>query len=445
METNRDMIRKHLMDTTREVGPVYKIVFAALLCLILLGAFAWFWQLSRGLTVTGMNTSVCWGIYIINFVFFIGLSHAGTLISAILRLLNSESRRAITRVAETITLISLLIGVSQIIIDMGHPERLLNLILYGRLQSAVLWDIISVSVYFLTSFVYLYLSLIPDIAIMREHLPPDAPSWRKKLYKVMSLSWEGGREQKRRLEQVIRIMAVVILCVAVSVHTVISWLFAMTLRPMWHSTIFGPYFVTGAIFSGIAVLIITMTIFRKALHLEAFWRRAHFRVLGKILILMAALWFYFIFAEHLTAFYGGMLSELKVFHMKLLGEYAAVFWVMVFCMGASLGVLVFGKKTPILACAVASVFVIIGMWLERFQIIVPTLTRPLQEGYKMGFYTPTWVELSLTLASFAAFIMGLMIFVKLFPIISIWEVWEGERGLSERASRIEAYLPEMER
>lgn len=228
---------------------------AILLAVISWAAYAYFTQLRDGLIVTGLRDNIFWGIYMTNFVFFIGISHAGTLISAILRVTGAEWRRPITRMAEAITVFALLVGGPMILIDMGHPERLLNLLLYGRIQSPILWDLISITTYITGSLLYLYLPMIPDVAECRDRLT-DAPPWKRFLYRTLSLGWRGDAEQVHRLERGVGIMAILIIPVAISVHTVVSWIFGMTLRPGWHSTIFGPYFVVGAIFSGIAALLL---------------------------------------------------------------------------------------------------------------------------------------------------------------------------------------------
>ncbi|KKM25431.1 hypothetical protein LCGC14_1595030, partial [marine sediment metagenome] len=318
-----------LLAPILHTGPGYWFLIGALSAVVAWGLYAWVHQLLEGLGVTGMNRPIYWGLYISNFVFFIGISHAGTLISAILRLAGAEWRRPITRAAEAITVFALIIASTQILADMGRPDRLLNLLFSGRFQSPLLWDVMAVGMYFLGSIVYLYLPLIPDLAILRDQLPATTSAWRRWLYRVLALGWHGGFEQRRRLDKAIGIMAILIIPLAVSVHTVVSWIFGMTLQPMWHSTIFGPYFVAGAIFSGIAALLIVMIGFRKAYHLEAYLKPIHFSHLGTLLLIMSLLWFYFTFCEFLTAIYGNEPHEMRVVLYKLTGEYAPFFWTMV--------------------------------------------------------------------------------------------------------------------
>ena len=301
---------------------------AFLLAVIAWAAYAYFVQLRDGLIVTGLRNYIFWGIYMTNFVFFIGISHAGTLISAILRVTGAEWRRPITRMAEAITVFALMIGGPMILIDMGRPDRIFNLLQYGRLQSPILWDLISITTYITGSLMYLYLPMIPDLAECRDRLT-DAPAWKRLIYRVLSLGWRGHAAQKRRLEKGVAIMAVLIIPVAVSVHTVVSWIFGMTLRPGWHSTIFGPYFVVGAIFSGIAAILIAMVIFRKVYHLESYLTEKHFRYLGLLLLVMDVIYIYFTLSEYLTMAYGNEVADQGVMQMLFVGDFAPVFWAMI--------------------------------------------------------------------------------------------------------------------
>ena len=417
---------KVLLRPMVRTGLRFYLLVAALLTIIVWGFSAYYRQLTEGLGVTGMNRPVFWGMYITNFVFFIGISHAGTLISAILRVTQAEWRRPITRVAEAITLFALLIGASQVIIDLGRPDRMIKLITHGRFQSPLLWDVTSVTVYLLGSITYLYLPLIPDLAILRDNLGTEASAWRRRLYQILSLGWQGNAEQWRRLEKGVSIMAILIIPVAVSVHTVVSWIFGMTLRPMWHTTILGPYFVVGAIFSGIATLFIAMTIMRRVLHLEAYITAKQYNYLGLLLLVTSIFWFYFTVAEYLTTFYGALPDEMTVLLSKLVGEFRWPFWVMTLCnFVVPVSILIWKRGRGVVGTFIASVAINIGMWLERFTIVVPTLTRPRLTFYGVGIYRPTLTELGLFAASAATFILLFTLFFKLFPAVSIWEVEEG--------------------
>jgi molybdopterin-containing oxidoreductase family membrane subunit len=426
-----------LFRPVAEAGRGFYIVCVILLAPVLWGIYGWITQLRLGLGVTGLNRPVYWGFYITNFVFFIGISHAGTLISAILRICKAEWRRSITRAAEVITVLVLFFGVANIIADMGRPDRLLFVLRHGKLQSPLLWDVMSISVYLTASSIYLYLPLIPDIALLRDRM-----AGRRWFYRILALGWSGTERQVRVLERAISVMAVLVIPIAVSVHTVVSWVFAMTVQPMWHSTIFGPYFVAGAIFSGIAALIIAMAVIRKGYHLEAYLKPVHFNNLGILLLVMSLLWLYFTFAEYLTSYYGAEPAHMAVFWAKITGEYAPFFWSMaLFCFVIPFTILAIPRTRTIAGTVIASSSVTVGMWLERFTIVVPTLVNP-RLPYERGTYSPTWVEWSAIAACFSAFILLYMIFTRLFPIVSIWEIKEGRKvALTEAEERIKGFMP----
>ena len=430
-----------LFQPILKTGRWFYITAALFLAVSLWGLYAYSLQLKYGLGVTGLNRPVFWGFYITNFVFFIGISHAGTLISAILRLCRAEWRRPITRMAEMITVLVLFFGLGSIILDLGRPDRALYVIFYGKINSPLVWDVISISTYLTASTIYLYIPLIPDIALLRDRVT----GWRKRLYRILSLGWTGTERQHRRVEIAIAILAIIVIPIAVSVHTVVSWVFAMTIQPMWHSTIFGPYFVVGAIYSGIAALLIAMALIRRIYKLGDYIKPIHFNYLGMLLFVMTLLWFYFTFAEYLTTFYGGEPTEMAVFWAKISGEYRIFFWGMVlFDLIIPFAILCNRWTRTITGTVLASISVVIGMWLERFTIVVPTLVNP-RLPWDRGLYFPTWIEWSLTAAFFATFILLYMIFTKFFPIVSIWEVREGrERGLAEVEERIRSYLPGLE-
>ncbi len=443
MLKNAENILNYEEDIFRPIiktGKKFYLVVAALAAVSFLGLYAWLTQLKHGLGVTGLNRPVYWGFYITNFVFFIGISHAGTLISAILRLTRAEWRRAITRSAEVITVLVLFFGVFSIITDLGRPDRLLFIFKHGKLRSPLLWDVVSISLYLTCSSVYLYLPLIPDIALMRDRFKG---TFRGHIYRFLSLGWKGSERQWLLLEKAISIMAVSVIPIAVSVHTVVSYVFAMTIQPMWHSTIFGPYFVAGAIFSGIAALIVAMVVIRRSCHLENYLKLIHFNNLGLLLLVMSLIWFYFTFTENLTSFYGAEPSHLAVFYSKFSGDYSPYFWLMFICCFVIPVTILSNKKTRTIAGTfIAAVSVLLGMWLERFTIVLPTLVNP-RLPYERGIYNPTWVEFAITAGSVSFFILSYMLFVKTFPIISIWEVKEGyTKGVEETTTRVKSYLPE---
>ena len=418
-------IEDSLLRPVFQTGRGVWITLGLLLAVVAFGGYQWWRQLQVGMVVAGMNQPVYWGLYITNYVFFIGISHAGTLISAILRLTHAEWRRPITRAAEAITVIALLMGSSNVLWHLGRPELIYVPLLHPQPLSPLIWDVVCISVYLMGSVTYLYLPLIPDLAILRDRSP--RLRW---FYRALALGWQGTSRQHALLERAIGVMAVVIIPIAVSVHTVVSWVFAMTLVPMWHSAIFGPYFVVGAIYSGIAALFIAMAIMRKTFHLEAFLRPIHFNNLGLLMLTMACLWFYFTFAEHMTVWYGNEPDEMAVLNSRLYGPFSTVFWSMIACCFViPLGILSFKRLRTVAGTVVASCAVIVGMWLERFIIVISSASYPRAEAvWDAGRYMPSLVEISMTAAQFATFAMLYILFAKLFPLVSIWEIKEGDKA-----------------
>jgi Ni/Fe-hydrogenase subunit HybB-like protein len=390
--------------------------------------FAWGWQIVHGIGVTGKRRPEFWSLYITSFVFWIGISHAGTLISAILRVTGAEWRRPVTRCAEAITVFALLVGSLFPIIHLGRPwvfywlapypsERML----WPNYRSPLMWDFFAINAYLSGSLIYLFLPLIPDLALLRDR----TSGWRRRLYYVLSLGWRGTELQWHRLEKAVSVMAIIIIPVAVSVHTIVSWDFAMTLNPMWNSTIFGPYFVVGAIFSGIAALIVAMAVIRRVFHLEAYLQQRHFNSLSLLLLTMSLLWFYFTFAEYLTVWYANQPAETAVFWSKVWGPYSPFFYAMILCCFViPLPILAFKRLRSIGLLTFASLLICAGMWIERFLIVVPTLGHP-RLPFNWRGYTTTWTELSIAGGAFAYFLLLYALFTKVFPIIAVWEYKEG--------------------
>src|SRR3990172_5606780 len=406
------MLLMPLVRTTR----VFWAWAGLMVAVSLWGLFAYYYQLRHGLGATGLNTPEYWGIYIICFVFFIGISHAGTLISAILRVAHAEWRRSITRSAEFITVLVIGFGAVQPVLDLGRPDRVLNVILNPQPFSPLLWDIVSIGLYLTASSIYLYIPMIPDLARIR-----DLGLRPRLLYWFLAIGYRDTPTARAAVERII----------------------ALTLRPMWHSAIFGPYFVVGAIFSGIAALIIAMTILRRVYNLGAYFKDIHFENMGLLLLMMAIIWFYFTFAENLTVWYGGEEAELATLYSKLIGDFAVPFWLMVAtCFFIPFALMARKATRNVTGTTVASVAVVIGMWLERFNIVVPTSLHPRVEMQAVH-YLPSWVELSIMAGTFSGFILVYMVATKFFPIISIWEIKEGrEKSVEEVSERVAAYLPD---
>ncbi|MGD0388580.1 MAG: NrfD/PsrC family molybdoenzyme membrane anchor subunit [Tepidisphaeraceae bacterium] len=416
-------VERDMLATFGPPGLAHKFLVIGLAMVVAWALVAYLHQLRIGLSATAMSDYFSWGVYIVNFVFFIGISMAGSLISAMLRLSNAHWRHPISRLAEAITVFSLLVAGPMVIIDMGRPDRFLHVLRYGRLQSPILWDVLSLTSYLAGSFLYLYVPMIPDLAILRD--APGLSRWRKKLYRTLAMRWTGTADQHRQLDRAVSVMAIVILPVAVSIHTVTAWLFGMTLRPGWHSTIIGPDFVIGALYSGVAAVITAIVLFRYFLRLQSLIPVDHLRKLARLMLVFGLAYAYFVINEHVGAAYTGEGAERPLLEKMITGHYAIQFWAMIF-IGLVLPVLML--VTPmgrtIAGIAVAAIFVNVGMWLKRYIIVVPTLASPFmpaREGAHL-VYVPTWVEWSITAGGFAAFLLMFILFSKVFPIVSIWEV-----------------------
>ncbi|MDO8567152.1 MAG: NrfD/PsrC family molybdoenzyme membrane anchor subunit, partial [Dehalococcoidales bacterium] len=304
----------------------YYLFALLLLAVIGWGFYAYVIQLRYGLEVTGLNDGVMWGIYIVNFVFFLGIAMAGTVISAVLRLTHAGWRTPVTRMAEIVTVSALSIGALMPIIDLGRPDRIVNIMLYGRFQSAIMWDIIVIITYLVGSLIYLYLPMIPDFAIMRDSMQYEPSGLKKRLLTLLAVGWQNTNEQRHRLEKGISVMAVAIVPMAALTHTVASFIFAWMLRPGWNSTIYGIYFVIGAIFSGLATILIVMAIVRKTFHLEEYLTEKHFRYLSYLMLTALFTYLYLVVTEFLTLGYKLELDEKELLTLLFLGHDAPLFW-----------------------------------------------------------------------------------------------------------------------
>jgi molybdopterin-containing oxidoreductase family membrane subunit len=413
---------KLLLAPVRRVSKGDWLLWGFLGAVLMLGFGMWVRQYVLGLGVTGMNRPVYWGIYITNFVFFIGLAHSGTFISAILRLFGASWRKPLARAAEAVTLFSLPFGVGSILIDLGHVERVLNLVFFGRYQSPLLWDITAVSLYLLSSIVFMYLSLLPDIALLRDRAT-WAPAWQQRMYRTLALGWTGTQGQYHRLEKVLDGMAIFMTLLVITVHTVVSWVFGMTLQPGWHTALLGPFFLLGAIFSGLGAVVITLAILRRVYHLGAVLTIKLFNSLRTLLIVFTIGWIYMMIAEFLTATYGSVTDEMRVVNQKFTGDYATLFWLMtIFVFVIPLVILLFKGKNSVGWMVTASILINIGMWLERYTIVIPTLISPrLLSVLGEGFYGPSLTEIVITISCFAGLFLLYAVFTRFFPIVPIWE------------------------
>ncbi|MCX6279999.1 MAG: polysulfide reductase NrfD [Bacteroidetes bacterium] len=407
-----------------------KVLFSFFLLVFLFAIYAFITQLVKGQIVTGMRDYVVWGIYDVNFIFFIGISYAGAMISGILHLLHVEWRKPIIRIAEMITVISVIIGPVFILVEMGRLDRIFNIFTHGRIQSPILWDVVAITTYLSCSILFLYLALIKDYALFRDNTELKIPKWQRYFYRKFAATYSGLPEQKKLLERALTIMSAIIIPLAVLVHSVLAWIFGMTIRPGWHSTIFAPYFVIAAVYSGTAVLIIAMWIFRKFYHLEEYITEKHFKYIGTILLVLAALYGYFTFSEYLTVWYGSQSWELEVIY-KLFDftDYGAWFYLAAF-IGVLVPMLFVGLPflRNINTIMIGSVVAVVCMWIKRYLIIIPTLETPLLPLQDVRpeyvHYSATWVEWSLTAGGMATFCLFFMIFMKFMPIIPIADISE---------------------
>lgn len=412
----------------------FKIWIGFLLLLIGTAGFMYVRQIQYGLGTTDMRDIASWGLYITDFVFLIAVSLVGSLITAILKLSNVKWATPLTRISEIIAVAALFAALLIIVIDMGRPDRLWHIFVYGRLQSPIVWDILVVNTYLVISLLLLYIPLIPDLAILRKTMG-HKPKWQQKMYKIFSLGWQGTQAQFRILKLSITALMVLIIPVALSIHTVTSWLFASTLRPGWDSTIFGPYFVAGAFMVGAAAVIVTMYIIRKVYNFNEYITDRHFDLMGKLLVLTSLVYLYFNLNEFMVPAYKMKSGESAHILGLLVGEYSLMFWG-VQILGMILPILLmilkpFRKPIPLMIISVA---VVIGAFLKRFLIVTPTLLHPFLpvQNYPDSYhhYNPTFSEMIITVGSIAGIALVITLFIKLFPIIPVYETAH-EKGFSD--------------
>ncbi|MBI5539695.1 MAG: polysulfide reductase NrfD [Bacteroidia bacterium] len=424
-------------DLLRPIYPnrSFKRWMAFLIISLIVSIVAYYFQIKDGLGVTGLGDYVSWGMYIANFVFFVATSLVGMLISAVLGLTGVKWATPLTRIAEIIALAFAMVAGLVIIVDMGRPERLLNVLIYGRVQSPILWDVTVVSVYVIISALLLYIPLIPDMKICSERLE-KAPAILRKLYNFLSLGWTGSEEQAKIIRSCIRILSILIIPVALSIHTVTSWLFAATLRSGWDSTILGPYFVTGAFVAGCAAVNIAMYFYRRNYNLKEYITDFHFDKMGKLLVLVSLVYLYFNINEFLVPAYKMKTADAIHLHSLFTGRYAILFWsTQVLGLVLPIILLLFKKMRTPGFLLIISIFVLVGSWLKRYLIVVPTMEHPflpiqnVPEEFK--FYTPTLTEGIITFGTIILALLIITILSKLFPVIPIWEITQKHESIDD--------------
>jgi Ni/Fe-hydrogenase subunit HybB-like protein len=423
---------ENVLQPLVKTGTGFYIFVGVLLVLTGWFLYSWYTQVSEGLIVTGMRSvynapnymaymvpgGSPWGIYVTNFIFWIGISHAGIAISASVRLMNLTKYKVVARMAEVLTLVALPMAALSIVFDVGRPDRLFNLLEFGRFQAPLLWDLSAITTYFMGTIVYLYLSLRGDIDRIASRLPK-----RERFYKLLAMNYGGTATEKEMNTKTLWWLAVAIVPIMVTVHSVVSFVFGlMVARAGWYSTIFAIYFVVGAIVSGVAAVYSLAWILRWLYKWQTFVTDEVLRgiswALRNVLIIYIYLWI----AEELTTRYQGQAAEMRVSDYLWSGPYAMIFWPLAI-IGFGIPALillkpVFKKKgfNPGLTFA-ASIILNVALWIKRFLIIVPSLLNP--PLYPTGIYIPTFTEASIMLGTFWMATLLYLGFLKLFPIIEL--------------------------
>ncbi|HET9824569.1 MAG TPA: NrfD/PsrC family molybdoenzyme membrane anchor subunit [Chitinophagaceae bacterium] len=398
---------------------------ATLIVICLVGAYAYSLQLRKGLVVTNMRDYVSWGIYISNFVFFVAISLVGSLITAVLRLANVQWSTPLTRIAEIIAVAAIVFASIIIVVDMGRPERFVNLFVHGRLQSPIIWDVVVIGTYFFLSLFLLYFPLLPDLKILIRN-KDRSPKWLNRFYRFMGSFWKGTKEQFKISDKAITILCVTIIPVAFAIHTVTSWLFATTYRPGWDSTNFGAYFISGAFLVGAGGVVVAMYVFRKAYRLENYITDYHFERMGRIVVMLALLYFYFNINEYLIPAFKMKKPEEAHLTNLFAGEFAPIFWFAIL-VGMIIPIFIMlprrGRKP--LPMFIAGVMVVVGAWFKRYLIVTPTLLHPFlpMDNVPEGFrhYFPSWQEWAIAMGSLAGALLVITFFARIFPIVPIHE------------------------
>lgn len=420
-------LEQDILAAMRKPRPVYWFALALSALCFAIGMGTWIYMMLEGMGIAGINNPVGWGVFITDFVFWVGIAHSGTLISAVLFLFRAKFRNVFNRSAEAMTVFAVMTAGLFPLIHLGRGWIFYWLFpypnqrqLWVNFQSPLIWDVFAVSTYFTISAIFWYIGMVPDLAIVRRR----TEGIRKRIYSIFSLGWTGSLRQWQHYNRLYMFLAAFATPLVISVHSVVSWDFAMSVIPGWHTTIFAPYFVAGAIFSGTAMVLTLVIPMRKIFRLEKYITLDHFDKISKVLLFTSLIVTYSYIVEFALAFYGGHKFEEAHFTYRLLGNYRYLYWMMLFCnslLPLSLFIQKFRRHISYLF--ILSLFVNIGMWLERFVIIVTSLSKDF-DPYNWGLYLPRWPEIAITVGSFGMFFMFFLIFTKILPILAITEIKE---------------------
>ena len=426
-ELTFNKVDRIVLDTLKPPGRAYWATIALLFCGILTGAACWMYQIFVGVGVAGMNTPVHWGTYLINFVFWVGIAHSGTLISAILHLLRAGWRNPIARAAETMTVFAVCCAGLFPFIHLGRVWLVFYMLpipnqrtLWPNFQSPLMFDVVAISTYLTVSSLFWYTGMLPDLAVVRDH----ATGVRKKIFTILSLGWTGAHEQWRHYTRAYLFFAALATPLVISVHSVVSWDFALGVIPGWHTTIFAPYFVAGAIHSGLAMVLTLMIPMRRILHCEAIITMKVLESVAKTIIFTGLIVGFAYATEFFIAWYSHNPVEAEIFRWRATGDYRVGFWIMVICNTVVPLTLFFKKvRTSIAWLFPISLLINVGMWYERFVIIVTSVAHDFLP-HAWGFYTPTIIEFGIMMGSFCLFFFLFLLFIKHMPSISMTEIKE---------------------
>jgi molybdopterin-containing oxidoreductase family membrane subunit len=419
------------MRSTTRAPWLFWLVWVILGLGVLTLGTVWLIQMIGGIGITGLTRPVMWALYIADFVYFIGIGHAGTFISAAFRALKISWRGPISRAAELVTVFGLLTAALFPLIHLGRTWKGYYLIPYpnGRglwpsFHSPLVWDLIAITTYLTCSALFAFLALLPDMANARDRATIP---WRRRLLEITSLGFTGTEGQWATLNTALNVFTYAIIPVMFSVHTIVSFDFAMALQPGWHSTIFGPYFVVGALFSGAAAVIIVLTIIRKFMHLEYFIRKEHFNGMAIFLLLLSLAWAYFFFNDYLAPWYGQAPADLALNARLQRGIGAPYWYLMLFSNIVVPWAILWNRRwrTSIPVLFVVSIFVNVGMYLERINIVAISLGIN-ELPFNWGVYRLQLPETLITIGAFSLLAFLFFLFTRFFPIIPVWEVIEAQ-------------------